>query len=1023
MVKTAIRRRAPPGARGLARALALLLIIAASLAAAPKAYALGQKEDPLRQADALIAEQKYDEAIIFLTDFIAKNPDRFDEAQARLRAIMSKRDEYNKKGEQLIALMRDHPDQRELILKKIEDMKSIMREDPQTMAFINSSRLAAAFVYNKAQAEAIFEQGRLLLDQGKYADAARLYVTGFAYYRDIFDEGPYDAITKKTVASLVDSIKAESEDFVKAQGPYIQAVEAFARALEAGDPAASTAAWPAARDAFRERARHRDIVVGAGRALARMDGPVKAIDGRDNDAAFLPFAFRFTNGRTEAEKPEGVSGSMDAQWSALLGRVETALAGGMSARYAAAETAWAAGRWIDAAAGFDAAAALAGPGLEALSLWSLLAPTEISPALTRLGRLVIGPKAALYESARLRAQAALSAARLARLRAAEAADLAAANDYASRLGPEDALAEVLSRLSASRSAIAGTVAGMEAEAAEIDRLGTELGRWKGRGLDEAAEEAILAASTGRVQVARDAATADAIAVYATALGFEYGRLEADLGTRRDAVAKGQALVDGIPLGAGSGAALDAVALAHYPGQSIQSMTGEAAAVADLRTRIDGYLKRISAEPASVVSSSAVQSWTAKARDLAAAAADIETQRQKTLAAAQDRKRTAEQRKTEGNGAFTDAQRLLAAKNYIDAIARLDRSRESYDASLEAEEDPALRAAWASKIDALRADISDKARSYIVSLTAKGRDYYYAGLYADSKNVLSQAQILASTFSGGADPIVESWLERTNRALSVNSGIHVLPTDANYAMVSQNLSLAWLYFQKGKALCTPKNTPEGEDQLRKARDQVNQILDVYPLNQDANVLALRIDQILDPALYRQEFAEKLATAMATIRNPTKDTIAQLSNLSNVDPNWPGLKAALNQANAAFYRTVPAEPADQRRARELIALAKAVADSGDLARLPTALDYIQQAVQLDPDNEQATAVNSRLMSLRSKASLAALAPADEARYRSAVQEFQNGNYIQANAIVEALLQMPQYKYSQRLLDLSKKIKARL
>jgi len=106
-----------------------------------------------------------------------------------------------------------------------------------------------------------------------------------------------------------------------------------------------------------------------------------------------------------------------------------------------------------------------------------------------------------------------------------------------------------------------------------------------------------------------------------------------------------------------------------------------------------------------------------------------------------------------------------------------------------------------------------------------------------------------------------------------------------------------------------------------------------------------------------------------------------------------------------------------------MAKAVADSGDLARLPAALDYIQQAVQLDPDNAQATAVNSRLMALRAKASLAALAPADEARYRSAVQEFQNGNYIQANAIVESLLQIPQYRYSQRLLDLSKKIKARL
>jgi len=1023
MVATAIRRRALAGARGLARALALLVIFAASLAVAPEAYALGQKEDPLRQADALIAEQKYDEAIVFLTDFIAKNPDRFDEAQARLRTIMSKRDEYNKKGEQLIALMRDHPDQRELILKKIEDMKSIMREDPQTMAFINSSRLAAAFVYNKSQADAIFEQGRALLDQGKYADAARLYVTGFVYYRDIFDEGPYDALTKKTVASLVDGIKAESEAFAKGQATYVQAVEAFAKALEAGDPGAAAAAWPAARDAFRERARHRDLVVNAGRSLARMDGPVKAIDGRDNDAAFLPFAFRFTNGRTEAEKPEGVSGAMDAQWAALMGRVETALAKGMSSRYAAAETAWAEGRWADAATAFDATAALATPGLEALGLWSLLAPTEISPTLTRLGRLVLGPKAALYESARLRAQAALSGARLSRLRATESADLAAANDYASRLGPEDALAEVLARLSAARTAIAGTGAGMEAEGAAIAGLGTELARWKGRGLDEAAEEALLSAGTGRVQAAREAATADAIAVYSAALGFEFGRLETDLGTRRDAVAKGQSLVDGVPLESGGGAAVDASVLAHYPGQSIQSMTSEAASVADLRARIDGYLKRISAEPASVVSAPNVQSWVAKAGELAAAAADLEAQRQKTLAAAQERKRVAELRKTEGNTAFSDAQRLLAAKNYIDAMARLDRSRESYDASLDAEEDAALRASWASKIDALRADISDKARSYIVALTSKGRDYYYAGLYADSKNVLSQAQVLSSTFSGGADPIVESWLERTNRALSVNSGIHVLPTDANYAMVSQNLSLAWLYFQKGKELCTPRNTPEGEDQLRKARDQVNQILDVYPLNQDANVLSLRIDQILDPALYKQEFAEKLATALATIKNPTKDTIAQLSNLSNVDPNWPGLKSALNQANAAFYRTVPAEPADQRRARELITMAKAVADSGDLARLPAALDYIQQAVQLDPDNAQATAVNSRLMALRAKASLAALAPADEARYRSAVQEFQNGNYIQANAIVESLLQIPQYRYSQRLLDLSKKIKARL
>lgn len=1023
MVATAIRRRAAPRTSGLLRALVLFAIFAVSLAAAPEAYALGQKEDPLAQADQLIKEQKFDEAILFLTDFIAKNPDRFDEAQTRLRTIMDKRDDYNKKGEELIAIMRDHPDQKELILKKIEDMKGIMREDPQTVAFINSSRLAAAFVYNKAQADAIFEQGRALIDQGKYADAARLYVGGFVYYRDIFDDGPYDAITKKTVASLVDSIKAESEAFARSQASYSQAVSAFAKALDSGDPAAAAAVWPAANDALRERAAHRDLVVNAGRALARMDGPVKAIDGRDNDAAFLPFAFRFANGRTEAEKPEGISGTMDTQWASFMGDVESALAKGMASRYAAAEAAWNSGKWTEAAAGFDATAALATPGLEALGLWSLLVPTEVSPSLTKLGRSVIGPKAALYESAKLRAAAAVSGARLARLRASAAGDLGAATEYAGRLGPEDALADALALLASSRSAIASLGTGIDAEGRAIALLEAELGRWKGRGLDDAVEAAILAAHAERAKASRASIEADAISVYSLALGFEYGRLEAEFGTRRDAITRGQALVDGIPLGGGGTADQDAIVLAHYPGQSIQSMTAEGSNLADFRTRLSGYQKRISAEPAAVTSDPAIQDWMAKAQSLASAAADLETQRQKTLVAAQDRKRVAELRKVEGNNAFTEAQRLLGVKNFADAITRLDRSRESYDASLEAEEDASLRASWAAKVDSLRAEISDKARVHIVSLTTKGRDYYYAGLYADSKNVLSQAQALASRFSGGADPIVESWLERTNRALSVNSGMHVLPTDANYAMVSQNLSLAWLYFQKGKTLCTPKNTPDGETQLKKAREQVNQILDVYPQNQDANVLALRIDQILDPELYKQEFAEKLAAAMASIRNPTKETMAQLANLSSVDPSWPGLKAAINQANAAFYKTVPAEPADQRRARELVAMARAVADAGDLARLPAALNYIQQAVQLDPDNEETTAVNSRLMALRSRASLVTLAPADETRYRSAVQEFQNGNYIQANAIVESLLQVPQYRYSQRLLDLSRKIKARL
>ena len=64
-------------------ALAIMLLLLCSAAA----WGFGGREDPLLYADKLISEQKYDEAILYLTDFMKNNPDRFDAAQARLRKI------------------------------------------------------------------------------------------------------------------------------------------------------------------------------------------------------------------------------------------------------------------------------------------------------------------------------------------------------------------------------------------------------------------------------------------------------------------------------------------------------------------------------------------------------------------------------------------------------------------------------------------------------------------------------------------------------------------------------------------------------------------------------------------------------------------------------------------------------------------------------------------------------------------------------------------------------------------------
>lgn len=117
----------------------------------------------------------------------------------------------------------------------------------------------------------------------------------------------------------------------------------------------------------------------------------------------------------------------------------------------------------------------------------------------------------------------------------------------------------------------------------------------------------------------------------------------------------------------------------------------------------------------------------------------------------------------------------------------------------------------------------------------------------------------------------------------------------------------------------------------------------------------------------------------------------------------------------------EPADQKRARDLLARVKTVVDAGDTARLKDAEGWLKTAAELDPDNKDLKIINGRIAALKDKASKAPLPPADQALYLSAVQSFTNGDKGTAYATVKALLE--KYPYSKILLDLKKKIEATL
>jgi hypothetical protein len=108
---------------------------------------------------------------------------------------------------------------------------------------------------------------------------------------------------------------------------------------------------------------------------------------------------------------------------------------------------------------------------------------------------------------------------------------------------------------------------------------------------------------------------------------------------------------------------------------------------------------------------------------------------------------------------------------------------------------------------------------------------------------------------------------------------------------------------------------------------------------------------------------------------------------------------------------------------VAAAKRIIDANTRSQFPVALAQLNEALKLNPNNEQAVSLKDRIQTDVGGQATVVLSSAAEREYQRAVQELQNGNTIVALAIVEQLLQDPKNKNSTKLVELQKRIQSRL
>jgi tetratricopeptide (TPR) repeat protein len=387
---------------------------------------------------------------------------------------------------------------------------------------------------------------------------------------------------------------------------------------------------------------------------------------------------------------------------------------------------------------------------------------------------------------------------------------------------------------------------------------------------------------------------------------------------------------------------------------------------------------------------------------------------------------AETLEQEGDRLYREAQTALAQGNFDMARDRALRSGERYDASLEIQESAEVRRIRDDSLIALGAEITRLENEAIVrevrGLVNSARDTYFEGDFETAEEHLVRAMNRWRRVNLEDDVEVSYWLTVVRGAMSLRAGRVIPLTAPLYPEMSQLLSEARKKYDDGIRLINANRRTEGLERFSDARRKTREVRLMFPVNQEASLLDLRMDQVLDPAAFNASFQRRLGDAVAGVKRGSVESFAELQNLSELNPAYPGIRGMVVQAEIDMgYRPAPPDPRALARSEELTVAARGILDRNVRSQFPVALEQLNQALSLNPSNSQAMSLKDRVQTELGGGGSVVLNSAAERNYQRAVQALQQGNTLVAMNIVRQLLQQTENQNSRRILDLQRRIES--
>jgi hypothetical protein len=1013
----------------------------------------------LAKADDNIKNQRYNEAFEDASRFWRENPERADEAQKRIRKVNAVREKYNKASYDLYQYMinpknRADPDYNKEVVRRLEDLDSLDRNNPDSKKTINYLKETSLALVNQDTLKRVMSEARVLVDKGQYVAASRKYLEASELFKPEFQNAGYDEITMSAVTQEAVKAKSAPDSYQAMQSSLESAVARLVAALGSGDIAAIETAVGPAQAALAELERLRSELFASASTL---DGMYKALPKQDRspiEYQYLAILDVLIRGRTddlssdrkpdeEKGKPEGVGGTIIAQWDALLDRVDAAAQAGLDAAYAAGESSFSGGRLSEARAAYDRAAALYAPAARVLAWREAMPRSDFVPDLEGI-KSSIAAAAAAKVRLEHEARVAEASSRLAVLLASTRSVAGEAAGFVSSYGAATA---AKAGPDARVGADAGVGASANQAAAELARKTLGSYRDQIRALEqslskEAESASSLAAFEKSASAGGDGRAAAAGASYsskladarAEALASEYvvasslGRVEADfmeleIAARDRAVSAAELLIDG------ELSTRAERALAGYkdpsPTTSAALLAAEQPRVAALAAWAAGRLALMDGEPKALRDKPEFAAARSRMEAVAARTAELQARRAASLARAEERKKYAREALAEAKKNLDISKAKLASaqsqikldkgkgarstairKDFADAKSYLEQALAGVLSSSNADFDGKVWDDYQRQYAQTSGDIDLAKKNFVVDetfrLLGEGQANYEQALFDLAAESLNAAQELWREENDADQEQVKFWQNLVRQASDTNNKREVRQSDALYYDISSYLSEARKLYLRGDGLVKSGDKDGAAKAFESARQNLGFVTRAFPLNSDAGYLNLQILKSTDPDAYKKSLPRRVEEAIALLDTDATSGYSRIADLYKMEPSYPGLKAALEKAEIKVgKRRAPPTKAEQARAAALIAEAEKLRGTGRKDDQAKAEDRLNAALVADPTNKKALSMLREINILKGESVGAKLSMADQAILDQATRDFAARRYNQARDGVNRLL----------------------